>query len=39
VQGGLTRLDEYLELLRAGMEANYSRLDALLETLEPSDGD
>lgn len=34
VAGALSELDEYLAMLRAGMEANYSRLDALLETLE-----
>jgi DNA-binding transcriptional ArsR family regulator len=38
---GLDRLEAWLDLLRRGMEANYTRLDALLERLDPdlTDGD
>jgi DNA-binding transcriptional ArsR family regulator len=32
--GGLSELDAYLEMLRAGLERNYRRLDRLLATHE-----
>jgi DNA-binding transcriptional ArsR family regulator len=35
--GGLSELDAYLEMLRAGMERNYQRLDRLLASREGID--
>ncbi|MGZ9809347.1 ArsR/SmtB family transcription factor [Pseudoroseicyclus sp. H15] len=37
--GALADMDSYLAQLRTALEANYARLDSLLETLTPNDGD
>jgi DNA-binding transcriptional ArsR family regulator len=34
---GITEIDQWLAMLRAALTANYSRLDGLLATMNPSD--